>query len=291
VPELPDITVYLKALERRILGERLGRIRIVSPSVLRTFDPPLEDVEGRRVEALRRLGKRIVWEMDGDVFVAIHLMVSGRLRWRAAGAAIGKGLAAFDFPTGTVVLTEASKIRRASLHIVRGEAGLAALDPGGIDPLTASTDDYAAMLRRENRTLKRALTDPRSFSGIGNAYSDEILHRAGMSPVRRTAALSDGSVAILRTATIGVLTEWTQRLLDATGDRWPEKVTAFQPEMAVHGKFGEPCPVCGSPVQRIVQANNETNYCARCQTGGRLLADRALSRLLRDDRPKRLEDL
>jgi len=287
MPELPDIEVYLHALERRIIGEPLVRVSILSPSLLRTYDPPISELEGRRVVSIGRVGKRIVWEMQGDLFVVIHLMVSGRLQWRTGKA--GRSLAAFRFPQGTLVLTEASKTKRASLHLLRG--GVDEMDRGGIDPLSATQEQFATVLARENRTLKRALTDPSWFSGIGNAYSDEILHRAHLSPLQRTERLTAEQIERLHGATSSVLTEWTTRLLDQAGDKWPTKVTAFHPEMAVHGKFGEPCPVCGSPVQRIVHADNETNYCPVCQTGGRLLADRARSRFLKDARPRRVEDL
>jgi formamidopyrimidine-DNA glycosylase len=289
MPELPDLEVYLHALRARILGEPLNRILISSPSLLRTYDPPPNAFEGRRVESLCRVGKRIVWEMEGDLFVVIHLMVSGRLRWRPTGAKAFRSEASFAFPHGTLLLTEASKTKRASLSLLRD--GIDGVDAGGIDPLSASRDAYARVLGSDNRTLKRALTDPSWFSGIGNAYSDEILHRARLSPLQRTGTLDAVQLDRLYDATREVLTEWTQRLLDEAGDRWPEKVTAFHPQMAVHGKSGQPCPVCGSPVQRIVYATNETNYCATCQTEGRLLADRARSRFLKTDRPRRIEDL
>jgi len=287
MPELPDIEVYLHALQRRIVGEPLEHVSITSPSLLRTYDPPISALEGRRVVSVGRVGKRIVWEMEAGLFVAIHLMVSGRLQWRTGGTA--RGLASFRFPNGTLVLTEASKTKRASLHVLRD--GVDDLDRGGIDPLSASVEEFGSVLAGESRTLKRALTDPSWFSGIGNAYSDEILHRAGLSPLQRTARLTAEEIQRLHDATGAILSEWTTRLLDQTGDTWPTKVTAFHPEMAVHGKFGDPCPVCGSPVQRIVYADNETDYCATCQTGGRLLADRARSRFLKDARPRRVEDL
>lgn len=293
MPELPDIVVYIEALERRILGEPLEQIRVVSPSVLRSYDPPLAAAEGHRVVALRRVGKRIVWQMEGDVFIVIHLMVSGRLRWKLPGAAVPKkvGLAAFDFGNGTLIFTEASKKKRASIHLLQGEDALAAIDPGGLEPLSTTLEAFSRALTSENRTVKRALTDPKTFSGIGNAYSDEILHRARLSPLQLTQRMDETAIAALHDATRSVLTEWTGRLRDEVMGGWPEKVTAFRPEMAVHGKFGEPCPVCGTPVQRIVYVSNETNYCATCQTGGKLLADRARSRLLKGDRPKRVEDL
>jgi len=293
VPELPDIVVYLEALERRILGAQLERIRVVSPSVLRTYDPSISEVEGRRVEGLRRIGKRIVWHMEADLFVVIHLMIAGRLRWRNPGAAVPKkvGLAAFDFPDGTLVFTEASQKKRASLHLLRGQEEIATIDPGGLEPLTMTLEEFSEALNRQNRTLKRALTDPKVLSGIGNAYSDEILHRARLSPLQLTERLDSGAIVALFDATRAVLTDWTDRLRREVGEGWPVKVTAFRPEMAVHGRYGQPCPVCGSPVQRIVYASNETNYCATCQTDGRLLADRARSRLLKGDRPRRIEEV
>lgn len=293
MPELPDVELYLHALAGRVVGEVLERARVTSFSLLRTVDPPLSRVEGRRVVDLRRLGKRIVFGMEDDLFLVLHLMISGRLQWRDPGAAIPRkvGHAAFDFERGTLLLTEASTKKRASLHVVAGEAGLTAHDRGGIDVLDAGPAAFAEALRGENRTLKRALTDQRLFSGIGNAYSDEILHRAGLSPVQRTRNLSEAEVAALRQATVEVLVEWRDRLIVEAGDRWPAKVTAFRPEMAVHGKFRQPCPVCSTPVQRIVYAENEVNYCPGCQTGGRLLADRSLSRLLKDDWPRTVEEL
>ena len=293
MPELPDVVVYLEALERRILDQPLEAIRLSSPFVLRSVDPPVADVVGRRVTGLRRMGKRLVWALEHERFVVIHLMIAGRLRWAARGGrAPGKiGLAAFDFPSGSVVLTEAGTKRRASLHLVRGEEGLAEFARGGLEPLEIGPAEFAERLRLENHTLKRALTDPRLFSGIGNAYSDEILHRARLSPLQLTARLSDDDIVRLHQATVAVLTEWTDRLRQETGDGFPEKVTAFREGMAVHGRYREPCPVCGSPVQRIRYRDNETNYCARCQTEGRLLADRALSRLLKQDWPKTLEEL
>jgi formamidopyrimidine-DNA glycosylase len=280
-------------LERRIVGETVQKIRVVSPSLLRTYDPPLSAVEGSNVEGLRRIGKRIVWEMGSELFVVIHLMVAGRLAWGAPGSAIPRkvGLAAFDFEPGTLLLREAATKKRAGLWIVRGEDALAEHDRGGVEPLEVSLADFSAALLRENRTMKRALTDPRIFSGIGNAYSDEILHRARLSPVKLTGRLADEEIARLYEAVRVSLTEWTDRLRDEVGDGFPTKVTAFRPDMAVHGKFGDPCPVCGSKVQRIVYASNETNYCATCQTNGKLLADRSLSRLLKDDWPKTIEDL
>jgi formamidopyrimidine-DNA glycosylase len=293
VPEYPEITVYIEALERRLSGQPLEKVRVRSPSLLRTWDPPVTAIEGLRVQGLRRMGKRVVWQMEDDLYVVIHLMISGRFRWRARGAAIpGKiGHAAFDFPGGTLLLTEASSHKRASLHVVRAEAALSALDPGGLEPLDASADEFREALLRENRTLKRALTDPRILSGIGNAHSDEILLFAGLSPVRLTRQLDVAEVMRLYETTRRSLAEWADRLRAEVGDGFPEKVTAFHPAMAAHGKFGEPCPVCGSPIQRIKYAQKETNYCAQCQTGGKLLADRALSRLLGKDWPRTLEEL
>jgi formamidopyrimidine-DNA glycosylase len=293
VPELPDVTVYLDALAPRIVGQRLARVRIASPFVLRSVDPPLTAAFGATVVGLRRIGKRIVIALDGDLFLVLHLMIAGRLRWREAGARVpGKlGLAAFDFPRGTLVLTEAATKKRASLHLVRGEAALAAFDAGGIEPLDADAAAFRAALVRERHTVKRALTDPRLFAGIGNAYSDEILHRARLSPVAMTDRLSDDEVARLQAATRATLAEWTERLRRETGSGFPERVTAFREGMAVHGRYREPCPVCGAPVQRIVHAENESNYCAVCQTGGRLLADRSLSRLLKADWPRTLDEL
>jgi len=293
MPELPDVTVYIEALQSRIVGRVLSGIRLGSPFVLRSVDPPLSAFRGRTVQALSRLGKRIVMAFDGDLYLVIHLMIAGRLHWRPAGAPLARkiGLAAFDFPDGTLVLTEVASKKRAALHAVRGTAALADHDPGGIEVLDADLDTFRASLRRENHTVKRTLTDPRVFSGIGNAYSDEILHRAKLSPVKMTQTLDDGEIEQLFRATRDTLNEWIVRLRDQAGNRFPEKVTAFRPEMAVHGKFGKPCPVCSAPVQRIVHADNETNYCARCQTGGRLLADRALSRLLKADWPRTLEEM
>lgn len=300
MPELPDIVVYLECLARRIEGATLREVSLASPFLLRSVEPPLGEASGRRVVALRRLGKRIVIGLEGELFLVLHLMVAGRLHWRPAGArAAGRpGLVVFDFepaagagPTGALVLTEAGSKRRASLHVVRGEAALTALDRGGIEVADATAGAFAEALRRERHTLKRALTDPRLFSGIGGAYSDEILHRARLSPLALTSALDDEAVARLRRACVEVLGEWTERLRREVGDGFPEKVTAFRDEMAVHGRFGKPCPRCRSPVQRIVYAENETNYCPTCQTGGKLLADRSLSRLLHDDWPRSLEAL
>jgi formamidopyrimidine-DNA glycosylase len=293
VPELPDLEVYREALAARVLGRALERVRIGSPALLRSVDPPLAAAEGRRVRALRRVGKRLALELDGGIHLVIHLMIAGRLRWQRRGAPLARrgGLAAFDFENGTLLLVEAGTKRRATLHVVRGDAGLALHDPGGLEVGEADLAAFSARLRAENHTLKRALTDPRILAGIGNAYSDEILHRARLSPVRQTRQLDDSELATLYAAVRETLALWTERLRRETGDGFPEKVTAFRPEMAVHGRFGKPCPDCGAPVQRIVHAENETNYCAACQTGGRLLADRALSRLLHEDWPRTLEEL
>jgi formamidopyrimidine-DNA glycosylase len=295
MPELPDVTIYLEALRPRVVGQPLERVRLASPFVLRSVDPPIAALTGRRVEDLRRLGKRIVLAFGDDLYAVIHLMIAGRLRWEKRGAKPpGKiGLAAFDFPTGTLLLTEASPKKRAALYVVRGAAALAAHNPGGLEVMTARLDDFRAALRRENHTLKRALTDPHLFSGIGNAYSDEILHAARLSPVQLTSKLADGEIERLYRATQTTLEHWTETLRTQFGDRFPGagEVTAFRPDFAVHGRFGKPCPVCGGPVQRIRYAENETNYCPACQTGGRLLADRSLSRLLREDWPKTLEEM
>jgi formamidopyrimidine-DNA glycosylase len=293
MPELPDLEVYLEALRPRILGEPLEGVRVASPFLLRTVEPPLASFPGRRATALRRLGKRLVIGFEGELFLVLHLMIAGRLRWKPRGARMaGKiGLAAFDFPKGTLRLTEAGTKKRASLHLVIGEAALAAYDPGGLEVLDADLGAFRAALTAENHTLKRSLTDPHILSGIGNSYSDEILHRARLSPFRLAGNLSSEEMETLFQAARGVLTEWTDRLRAETGDGFPEKVTAFHPKMAVHGRFGLPCPVCGTPVQRIVYADNESNYCPTCQTGGRLLADRALSQLLKKDWPRTLEEL
>jgi formamidopyrimidine-DNA glycosylase len=293
VPELPDITVYVEALERRIVGQSLVRVRLVSPFVLRTAVPAIAAAEGRRVTGVRRLGKRVVLALDGGSFLVLHLMVAGRLRWIPAGARLpGRiTLAALDFPDGSVVFTEAGTKKRASLHLLADEAALAAMDPGGLEPLDADPATFATRLTVENHTLKRALTDPHLFSGIGNAYSDEILHRARLSPLALTQKLTSEEISGVHRATVEVLTEWSGRLRAQAGGAFPENVTAFRPEMAVHGKFGKPCPVCGAPVQRIRYAENETNYCARCQTGGVVLADRALSRLLRKSWPRNIDEL
>lgn len=295
MPELPDITVYVENLAQKLRGATLQRLRLLNPFLLRTALPPIGEAEGRRVTGVERLGKRVVLALEGELFLVIHLMIAGRLQWRPAGSRpAGKGvLAVFEFDAGSLVLTEAGTQRRAALHLLGGRAALIAADPGGIDVAAASPAAFAEQLRRENHTLKRALTNPRLFSGIGNAYSDEILHRARLSPLALTRSLDDATIARLQAATCDVLAEWTDRLrAEATAQGgWPDKVTAFRPEMAVHGRYGQPCPVCGSPVQRIVHADNETNYCARCQTDGRLLADRVLSRLLKDSWPRRVDDL
>ena len=285
--------VYIESLQSRVVGKLLQRIRLASPFLLRSVQPTIRDVENTRVLGLRRLGKRIVFCLERELFLILHLMIAGRLHWKPAGSRIpGKlGLAAFDFPDGTLTLTEAGTKKRAALHIARGENTLLRHDPGGLEVLEAAAGEFRAALTRENHTLKRALTDPRIFSGIGNAYSDEILHRAQLSPLKRTDQLREDEIARLHRAARQTLVEWTQRLREEAGERFPEKVTAFREGMAVHGRYRLPCPVCGSPVQRIVYAENETNYCPPCQTGGRLLADRSLSRLLRDDWPRTLEEL
>lgn len=292
MPEYPDIELYLSSLEKRVAGQPLERVRLGSPFVLRSVEPPIASTAGRKVVGLRRMGKRIVFELEGELFIVVHLMIAGRFQWKPAGAKLAArvGLAAFDFPNGTLLLTEVSTKKRASIHVVAGELGLRQFDRGGLEVMTAHLDDFAARVRLENHTLKRTLTDPRLFSGIGNAYSDEILHRAKLSPVKQTKTMTGEEISRLFDATTHVLAEWRDRLKAETGDDWPEKVTAFRPEMAVHGKHKQPCPVCGSPVQRIVHADNETNYCARCQTGGKLLADRSLSRLLKEDWPATLEE-
>jgi formamidopyrimidine-DNA glycosylase len=293
VPELPDLTLYLEAIDRDLVGQPLERLRVVSPFVLRTHDPEVAALSGARLLGTRRLGKRLVLVLERELFVVIHLMIAGRLRLKPKGTQVPRklGLAAFDFPESTLLLTEASPKKRASIHIVRGEADLAAIDPGGIEPMTASLADFGEQLRSENHTLKRSLTDPRLFAAIGNAYSDEILHRAQLSPVQLTARLDPAQIERLFSTTQQVLSEWTDRLRKKARGRFPDKVTAFHDEMAVHGKFGKPCPVCGSTVQRIRRADNEVNYCATCQNGGKLLADRSLSRLLHEDWPETLEEL
>ncbi len=293
MPELPDITSYLDALEPRILGRVLERIEIGGPFLLRTADPPVSVGFGHRVTKLRRVGKRIAIGLDNGIWLVLHLMIAGRLHWseRRKKPDGRRTLAAFDFDSGTLTLTEAGSQKRASLHVVEGEAGLAELDPGGVDVMTSQLEEFARMLRSSNHTLKRALTDPRMFSGIGNAYSDEILHRAQLSPVLLTQKMTEEQIARLFEATREVLNEWIAKFRADAGGKFPEKVTAFREGMAVHGRYGEPCPRCGAKVQRIRYASNETNYCARCQTGGKLLADRALSRLLREDWPRTLEEL
>jgi len=301
MPELPDITVYIEALEKRVLGRVLERVDIISPFVLRTYEPPLGAASGKRCAGISRLGKRIVFELADDpltadrspLFLVIHLMIAGRLHWFPAAPKINRKLtlAAFRFDNGALTLTEAGSKRRASIHLVSGTAGLSEFGRGGLEPLEISLEQFAGRLRSENHTLKRSLTDPRLFSGIGNAYSDEMLHRAKLSPLLLSSKISDEQIAALYAAVQDVLREWIERLRAEAGDNFPEKVTAFRPEMAVHGKYQQPCPVCGVPVQRIRYADNETNYCARCQTGDRLLADRALSRLLKGDWPKSIDEL
>ncbi|MDE2803822.1 MAG: formamidopyrimidine-DNA glycosylase [Gemmatimonadota bacterium] len=293
MPELPEVNLYLHALRPRVAGETIERLRIRSPSLLKTWDPAVSEVHGKVVRTLSRLGKRVVFGLDDGLFVIVHLMISGRFQWRDTGVAIPRkrGHAAFDFSHGSLLLTEASSHKRASLHLVRGREALREHDPGGVEPLQARPDEFAAAVRRENRTLKRALTDARILSGIGNAHSDEILLRARLSPVQLTSRLTDKEVERLRLATRASLTEWSERLIEEAGEDFPTRVTAFHPAMAAHGKYGEPCDQCGTPIQRIVYATRETNYCPTCQTGGKLLADRALSRLLRRDWPRRLEDL
>ena len=293
MPELPDVTLYVERLTARCAGETLERVRVSGPSLLRSVEPPLSAAEGRRVQGVRRLGKRIVFALESELFLIFHLMIAGRFRWRERGARPQRrtGLAALDFTTGTLILTEASTQKRATLHLVRGEQELARHDPGGLEVQGATPAAFRERLLAENRTLKRALTDPHILSGIGNAYSDEILHRARLSPVTLTRRLSEEELLRLHAAARDTLETWTARLREEVGDGFPDKVTAFRPEMAVHGRYREPCPDCGAPVQRIVYAANETNYCARCQTGGKLLADRALSQLLKKDWPKSLEEL
>jgi formamidopyrimidine-DNA glycosylase len=293
MPELPDIVVYLEALERRVRGKKLERVRLANPFLLRSVEPPLNEIQGRVVTNLRRLGKRIVFVFEPDLFLVLHLMIAGRLHWKAAGAKPPKrvGLAAFDFEKGTLILTEAGSKRRASLFVVRGEAELAQHNPGGLEVLEATETQFRAALVKENHTLKRALTDPHLFSGVGNAYSDEILHHARLSPLTWTQRLDEAEICRLYNAVKETLRDWIDQLRVETGDDFPEGVTAFRPDMAVHGRFGQPCPVCRSPVQRIIYAENETNYCPRCQTAGKVLADRSLSRLLKDDWPRTLEEL
>lgn len=292
MPELPDLEAYRHALTARVVGRELRHVVVAHPFVLRTALPPIAAVEGRRVLAIRRVGKRVVLALDGGLFIVVHLMVAGRLRWLDAGARAPARitLAVFEFDSGRLALTEAGTKRRASIHVVDGEAALAAMDPGGVEPLACDFATFAAVLRRGKHTLKRALTDPASFAGIGNAYSDEILHAARLSPLALTSTLGDDEIARLHAATVDVLRRWTATLVDDAHRVFPDRVTAFRPEMAVHGRHRQPCPVCGAPVQRIVYAENECNYCARCQTGGRVLADRALSRLLKASFPRTLEE-
>ena len=295
MPELPDVVVYLEALSRHIVGHRLERVLLVSPFVLRSVDPPIASLHGETVRGVRRVGKRIVLEFDGGIFLVIHLMIAGRLRWRAPGQKPGVGprmlLATFEFAHGTLLFTEASSQKRASMQLVRGADALRALDPGGIEPLDATLEQFHEALTRESHTLKRSLTDPHLFSGIGNAYSDEILHAAQLSPMKLSRTLTDAEFLRLYDATRVTLTAWVERLRDDVAGGFPEKVTAFRDEMAVHGRYRKPCPICGAPVQRIVYAANECNYCAKCQTGGKLLADRSLSRLLKDDWPKSIDEM
>ncbi len=295
MPELPDVTVYVEALERHVGGRRLERIRTMNPFVLRSFDPPLEAAAGRSVAGVRRIGKRIILDLGGGLFVVVHLMIAGRLVWKGPDAKSKKpapnSIAAFEFENGTLYFTEAGTKKRASLTLVQGEPALKALDPGGIEPLSATLEEFSAALTRESHTLKRSLTDPHLFSGIGNAYSDEILHAAKLSPMKLTRSLTGEETRRLHDATRATLTKWTDQLRAEAAGGFPVKVTAFHPTMAVHGRYKQPCPVCGAPVQRIVYAENEANYCARCQTGGKLLADRSLSRLLQDDWRKSIDDV
>jgi formamidopyrimidine-DNA glycosylase len=295
MPELPDVTAYREALDRHVVGRPLESVKVLTPFLLRTFDPPLDVLFGRTVKGTRRIGKRLVLEFDEELFLVMHLMIAGRLRWRKPGAKLGMGgkivVATLHFPHGTLHFTEAGTRKRASMMVIRGDAALKALDPGGIDPLTASLEQFRQALTRESHTVKRSLTDPRLFSGIGNAYSDEILHAAHLSPLKLTRALTEDEVKRLHEATRVTLNSWTDILRAETGEGFPEEVTAFRKDMAVHGRFRQPCPVCGSPVQRIVYAENECNYCATCQTGGKLLADRSLSRLLKDDWPRSIDEL
>jgi formamidopyrimidine-DNA glycosylase len=293
MPELPDVTVYIEALGERVVNKPIQRIRIGSPFVVRTFDPPIKEIAGKKVLGFRRMGKRIVFELEDDLFLIVHLMIAGRFHWKPKGAKIARkyGQAALDFPNGTLLLTEAGTKKRASIHLVRGEAALEEYDPGGLEIFDMTLEQFTEALILENHTLKRSLTDPHLFSGIGNAFSDEILHRAKLSPIRLTKQMTEAEIEQLYDAVRESMNEWIGRLRKERGTGFPEKVTAFRADMAVHGKYGKPCPVCGSPVQRIVHAENETNYCATCQTGGKLLADRSLSRLLKDDWPRSLEEL
>ena len=293
MPELPDVTVYIEALHERVLHQPIQKIRIGSPFIVRSYDPPIREAEGKKVLGLRRLGKRIVLELEDELFLIVHLMIAGRFHWKPKGAKIARkyGQAALDFPHGTLLLTEAGTKKRASIYLVRGEAALREYDPGGLEIFDVGLDEFRRALTRENHTLKRSLTDPHLFSGIGNAYSDEILHRARLSPIRLTQQMTEKETETLYHAVRESLAEWIERLRKERGAGFPEKVTAFRPDMAVHGKYGKPCPVCGSPIQRIVHAENETNYCSKCQTGGKLLADRSLSRLLKKDWPKSPEEM
>lgn len=292
MPELPDVTVYVEALEERVVGQPIIKLDVHTPFLLRTVEPPLESVSGKPVRRVRRLGKRIVLALDGDLHLVLHLMIAGRLHWLGPAKRVPRSvLAALEFPNGKLTLTEAGSKKRASLHLVRGAESLAQFARGGVEPLDVTLEQFAGRLRSENHTVKRALTDPRLFSGIGNSYSDEILHRARLSPVKLTSRLTDDEIRRLHEATRDVLLEWTDRLRAEAAGEFPEKVTAFRAEMAAHGKYGQPCPVCGTAIQRIRYADNETNYCPRCQTDGRLLADRALSRLLKQDWPRRIEEL
>ena len=293
MPELPDITIYIEALQARLLHQPLEKIRLTSPFLLRSFEPPLRTAEGKKVVGFQRIGKRVVFELEDELFLVFHLMIAGRFHWKKQGVAVPRkfGHAAFDFPVGTLLLTEMGTKKRASLHLVHGRERLAEHDPKGLEIFDADLSAFRAALRRENHTLKRTLTDPNVFSGIGNAYSDEIFHRAKLSPVRQTKQLTDAEIERLYQASKDCLSAWIERLRKDTGEKFPERVTAFRDDMAVHGKFRKPCPVCGAPVQRIAYAENETNYCAKCQTGGRLLADRSLSRLLKADWPRTLEEM
>jgi formamidopyrimidine-DNA glycosylase len=293
MPELPDVELYLFALRPRIVGRRLEQVRLATPFLLRSVDPPLDAAIGQTIRGLRRLGKRIVWEMEDDLFLVFHLMIAGRFKWRDLGAPVPRkmGLAAFDFPAGTLLLTEAATQKRASLYVVKGEDSLRSFNAGGLEVIGSDLEAFRGALGRESHTIKRALTDPHLFGGIGNAYSDEILHRARLSPFKLTRQLTLDEAAALHAATVETLTEWTSRLQAEAGDRFPEKVTAFHQGMAVHGRFGKPCPRCGTAIQRIVHGEHEVNYCPQCQTEGRLLADRALSKLLKDDWPKTVEEL
>jgi formamidopyrimidine-DNA glycosylase len=293
MPELPDLTIYIESLQPRVGGRTLEDVRIASPFILRTVEPDIREAKGKKVKALHRVGKRIVFELEDDLFLVVHLMIAGRFHWKKPNASVPKklGHAAFDFPTGTLLLTEASTKKRASLHLVRGRSSLAQFDRGGLEVLDCSLESFGEALTRENHTVKRALIDPRLFSAIGNAYSDEILHRARLSPLKLSRQLTEEEIERLHCATNSILHEWIERLRAETGSDFPEKVTAFHKEMAVHGRFGKPCPVCGAKVQRIVYAENECNYCPRCQTGGKLLSDRSLARLLKEDWPKTIDDL